>query len=157
MARRARGGHDRGSHPPRPSRLGRGGRGGGPAPVRQLARWGAAMAAVADPGAGGGRAGMTTVSAATWIDAPPATVWAVLTDLARYPEWNPLFPQADGDLATGQRITLRRAPGGGFPGTIRPRVTALSPDTELQWESRLPGLITGQHRFTLKPGNGGTL
>ena len=100
---------------------------------------------------------MTTVSAATWIDAPPATVWSVLTDLARYPEWNPLFPHADGDLATGQRITLRRAPGGGFPGTIRPRVTALSPDTELQWESRLPGLITGQHRFTLKPGNGGTL
>jgi hypothetical protein len=100
---------------------------------------------------------MTTVSAATWIDAPPATVWAVLTDLSRYPDWNPLFPAAAGELAVGQRITLHRAPGGGFPATIRPRVTALTPDSELAWESRLPGLINGQHRFTLKPGNGGTL
>ena len=100
---------------------------------------------------------MTTVSAATWIDAPPAAVWAVLTDLARYPEWNPLFPAAAGDLAAGQRITLHRAPGGGVPATIRPRVTALTTGTELCWESRLPGLITGRHRFTLKPGNGGTL
>ena len=100
---------------------------------------------------------MTTVSAATWIDAPPATVWAVLTDLARYPEWNPLFPGAAGDLATGQRIILHRAPGGGFPATIRPRITEVTPDTELSWESRLPGLISGQHRYTLKAGNGGTL
>jgi hypothetical protein len=100
---------------------------------------------------------METVSAATWMDAPPAAVWAVLTDLARYREWNPLFPAASGDLAAGHRITLRRAPGGGFPATIRPRVTALTTDTELGWESRLPGLISGQHRFTLKPANGGML
>jgi hypothetical protein len=100
---------------------------------------------------------MTTVSAATWIDATPAAVWAVLTDLSRFPEWNPLFPAAAGDLAVGQRITLHRAPGGGFPATIRPRVTTVTPDSELSWESRLPGLIAGEHRFTLKPGNGGTL
>ena len=100
---------------------------------------------------------METVSAATWIDAPPAAVWAVLTDLTRYREWNPLFPDAYGDLVAGRRITLRRAPGGGFPATIRPRLTALTADTELGWESRLPGLISGQHRFTLKPANGGTL
>jgi hypothetical protein len=100
---------------------------------------------------------METVSAATWIDAPPAAVWAVLTDLGRYGEWNPLFPQASGDLAAGRRITLRRAPGSGFPATIRPRVIALTPESELAWESHLPGLISGQHRFTLKPGNGGTL
>jgi hypothetical protein len=100
---------------------------------------------------------METVSAATWIDAPPATVWAVLTDLARYREWNPLFPRASGDLVPGRRITLRRAPGGGFPATIRPRVTALTADRELVWERRRPGLVRRQHRFTLKPGNGGTL
>ncbi len=100
---------------------------------------------------------METVSAATWIDAPPAAVWAVLTDLARYREWNPLFPDASGDLAAGRRITLRRAPGDGFPATIRPRVTVLTADTELGWESRLPGLISGRHQFTLKPANDGTL
>ena len=100
---------------------------------------------------------VTTVTAATWIDAPPAAVWAVLTDLRRYPEWNPLFPAAAGDLAVGQRITLRSAPGGGHPVTIHPRVTAVTPEAELRWAGRLPGLISGEHRFTLKPGNGGTL
>ena len=100
---------------------------------------------------------VTTVTAATWIDAPPAAVWAVLTDLRRYPEWNPLFPAAAGDLAVGQRITLRSTPGGGHPVTIHPRVTAVVPEAELRWAGRLPGLICGEHRFTLKPGNGGTL
>jgi hypothetical protein len=104
---------------------------------------------------------MATVSAATWIDAPPGAVWAVLTDLKRYPEWNPLFPEAAGELAVGQRITLRVAGDDGRRTMIRPRVTALIPDVELGWAGRLPGippgLITGEHRFTLRAGNGGTL
>ena len=39
---------------------------------------------------------MKIISAATEIGAPPMTVWAVLTDLGRYPEWNPLFREASG-------------------------------------------------------------
>lgn len=74
------------------------------------------------------------MTAATWIDAPPEAVWAVLTDLARYPEWT----------------TIRR-----------PRVTVVTPDTELRWAGRPPGMppawLTGEHSFTLKAGNGGTL
>lgn len=37
---------------------------------------------------------MKTVSFTIEIDAPPAKVWAMLTDLSAYPQWNPLFPQA---------------------------------------------------------------
>ena len=44
---------------------------------------------------------MKTVSATTQIDAPPMAVWAVLTDLSRYPEWNPLFREASGQVAAG--------------------------------------------------------
>ncbi len=53
---------------------------------------------------------MKTVSAATRIDAPPARVWAGLTDLAAYPQWNPLFPEASGQIAVGSRF-----PPGGYP------------------------------------------
>ena len=49
-----------------------------------------------------------TVTATIEIDATPAEVWAVLTDLASYPQWNPLFPEASGDLVAGKRITLKR-------------------------------------------------
>lgn len=102
---------------------------------------------------------METLTAAAWIDAPPRAVWAVLTDLDRYPEWNPLFSQAAGDLAVGRRVTLRSTRDDGRSTTIRPRVTVVTPETELRWTGYLPGsiLVTGEHSFTLKPGNGGTL
>jgi hypothetical protein len=104
---------------------------------------------------------METVTAATWIDAPPEAVWAVLTDLARYPDWNPLFGEGTGDLAVGQRITLRSTGPDGHRVTTRRRVTAIIPNEELRWAGRParmpPGLLATEHSFTLKPGNGGTL
>lgn len=48
---------------------------------------------------------MKTMSATIQIDAPPEAVWAALTDLDRYPEWNPLFREASGQVAAGSRIT----------------------------------------------------
>jgi len=100
---------------------------------------------------------MKTVSATTWIDAPPMKVWAILTDLSRYQDWNPLFREASGEIALGRRIFLRSYPAGGRPMTIRPTITAATAGAELGWASRLPGIIGGEHRFTLRAGNGGTL
>ena len=55
---------------------------------------------------------MKTVSATTQIDAPPMAVWAVLTDLSRYPEWNPLFREASGEVrsAAGSRCAPSSPP-----------------------------------------------
>ena len=50
---------------------------------------------------------MRTMSAAIDIDATPAEVWAVLTDLSSYHEWNPLFVEADGTVAEGKRPLSR--------------------------------------------------
>jgi len=44
---------------------------------------------------------MKTVSATTWIDAQPLKVWAILTDLSRYQEWNPFFVAAAGKSPSG--------------------------------------------------------
>jgi hypothetical protein len=99
---------------------------------------------------------MKTISATIEIDATPAQVWAVLTDLASYPQWNPLFPEASGDLAAGKRITLKSHPSSGRPMTIRPKIVAVKPDAELRWISSLPGIIGGEHAFTLTPAGGGT-
>lgn len=100
---------------------------------------------------------MKKVSATTWIDAAPMTVWAILTDLSRYQDWNPLFREAAGDIAVGRRVFLRSFPAGGRPMTLRPTITAATAGTELGWAARLPGIMSGEHRFTLRPGNGGTL
>jgi len=98
-----------------------------------------------------------TMSAAIDIDAPPAAVWAVLTDLSSYHEWNPLFVEADGNVAEGQRIRLRsRHPANGRLMTVKPKITAAQPGTELRWASGLPGIISGEHAFTLTPTASGT-
>ena len=100
---------------------------------------------------------MKTMSATIQIDAPPEAVWAVLTDLARYPEWNPLFREASGEVAVGSRITLRSVhPANGRLMTVRPKITVADPGVELTWTSSLPGIISGEHRFTLTPAGGGT-
>ena len=100
---------------------------------------------------------MKAFSATIDIAAPPTQVWAILTDLGRYREWNPLFVEAAGDLAVGQRIRLRsRHPANGRLMTVKPKITAVEPGTELRWASSLPGVISGEHSFTLSATDGGT-
>jgi hypothetical protein len=100
---------------------------------------------------------MKTVSATTQIDAPPLAVWAVLTDLSRYPEWNPLFREASGEIAVGARITLRAVqPANGRLMTVKVRVTAADPGAELRWTSSLPAIMSGEHSFELTPAAAGT-
>lgn len=55
---------------------------------------------------------MRSISATVDIEATPERVWAVLGDLAAYPEWNPFIRSASGKLAEGGRLTLRMVPAG---------------------------------------------
>ncbi len=100
---------------------------------------------------------MKTMSATIQIDAPPMTVWAILTDLDSYPDWNPLFREASGQIAVGSRITLRSVhPANGRLMTVKPKITAAHPGAELRWASSLPGIISGEHSFALSPAGNGT-
>ena len=40
--------------------------------------------------------------------------------------------------------------------SIKVKVLAAEPGTQLRWVSSLPGIITGEHSFTLTPADGGT-
>lgn len=100
---------------------------------------------------------MRTMSATIEIAAPPAEVWQILTDLGSYREWNPLFVEASGTIAAGERITLRsKHPANGRLMTVRPAITVAQPCTELRWTSRLPGIISGEHSFVLSATATGT-
>ena len=97
------------------------------------------------------------MSATIQIDAPPEAVWAVLIDLGRYPDWNPLFREASGQVAVGNRITLRSVhPANGRLMTVKPKITVADPGSELSWVASLPGIMSGEHRFKLTPADGGT-
>lgn len=104
---------------------------------------------------------MRTVVTTIDIDAPPMDVWAVLTDLSRYPEWNPHIREGAGEVAAGNRLTLRMFPPKGRPVTIRPLVLVAEPGAEWRLLAGLPGVFgrlvfSGEHRFTLDPAGGGT-
>jgi len=48
-----------------------------------------------------------SVGAVTEIDAPLERVWAVLTDVARYPEWNPFTVSVQTDFELGSPVDMR--------------------------------------------------
>ena len=87
------------------------------------------------------------------IDAPPAAVWAVLTDTRSYSEWNPFMPHLAGELREGAKLEVRIEPPGGRAMTFKPTVLAVEPDRELRWRGRLllPGIFDGEHILHIEP------
>lgn len=92
------------------------------------------------------------------IEADPADVWAVLTDLPRYSEWNPFLVEARGAVDLGARLRITMA-NGGSRTTFRPVITRLEHGRVLEWLGRagIPGIFDGRHRFELTKHAGGAL
>jgi hypothetical protein len=92
------------------------------------------------------------------IEAPPERVWAVLTDLDAYPDWNPFIVRIGGELSVGSRLEVRIAPPGGRAMTFKPTVRVVEPNRELAWLGRflVPRLFDGEHHLRLDPLDGGT-
>jgi hypothetical protein len=86
------------------------------------------------------------------IAAPAARVWAILTDFAAYPTWNPFIVSLEGTLAANAVLVARmRPPGSARAMTFKPRVCAHEPGKRFAWLGSLPipGLFAGEHSFEL--------
>ncbi|SEO56691.1 hypothetical protein SAMN04487948_103264 [Halogranum amylolyticum] len=94
---------------------------------------------------------MRELSTTIDIEAPPETVWSVLTDFERYPEWNP-FMRVVGRPNEGAHLVVDLTPPGKREFRFRPTVTRVERPRELRWLGHLfvPGLYDGDHRFTLE-------
>jgi hypothetical protein len=91
------------------------------------------------------------------IDGPPERVWAVLTDFAAYPEWNPFIRRISGELRESAKLEVRIEPPGGRAMTFKPTVRAVEANRELRWLGRLllPGVFDGEHSLRIEPLEGG--
>ena len=67
------------------------------------------------------------------IAAPAPVVWEALSDLDRWSEWNPLYPQVDGELRIGAELHLTEAPAGREPGPLRAKVLDWVPNEQILW------------------------
>src|SRR5919108_6017075 len=82
------------------------------------------------------------------ITAPPDTVWSVLADIERWPEWTASMttvqPLDPGGLAAGARVRIKQPR---LPPLVW-RVTALEPGRSFDWVARSPGATTvARHRI----------
>jgi hypothetical protein len=96
---------------------------------------------------------MKELSAEIEIEAPAERVWGILTDFARFPEWNPFIRQATGEPKTGARLKIRLEPTGGRAMSFKPKMLNVEPNREIRWLGRLliPGLFDGEHTLTIEP------
>ncbi len=93
-------------------------------------------------------------SAAT-INASPEAVWSVLKEAERWPDWNSGVEGVDGQIALGQKITIRSAvaPGRAFPV----KVTSCDEPRRLTFTGGMPlGLFKGVRTYDLESGPAGT-
>jgi hypothetical protein len=100
---------------------------------------------------------MLEYKATTTIDAPPAKVWAVLIDTAKWPQWDPSCDRIEGEVALGNKIKAftKLSPGRAFPV----KVTELVPNEKMTWSGGMPlGLFKGERTFVLREdGDGRTV
>ncbi len=86
------------------------------------------------------------------INAPAERVWQILTDFARFPEWNPFMLRASGPIKPGARLQVYLKPGSGMGMAFRPTVLRVEPNRELRWLGHLlvPGLVDGEHQLSIE-------
>ena len=96
------------------------------------------------------------ITATVEITATPEHVWAVLTDLASYSQWHPVFRSVTGQLAAGSKLTITTTPPDGRPMTVKVKVLIAEPGRELRWVSKLLGIPISKRTFLLSPIDGGT-
>ena len=92
---------------------------------------------------------MLTYEAAETMRATPDEVWAVLGDVAHYPDWDSGSERVEGDLGPGATLKVFSAadPGRAFPV----KVAELEPGAGMTWRGGMPlGLFKGVRRYRLE-------
>ena len=102
---------------------------------------------------------MKTLETQITIDASPQTVWSILDDLARYPEWNALVPELRGRTTVGETVEGKLVQPNTPVIPLAPTLTRIVGARELRWVTIVPGDqgFTAEHYFILTPTeDGGT-
>ena len=97
---------------------------------------------------------MKTYNATATIQASPDTIWAILTDGPKYPDWDSGIERVERRIGSGETIKVFTSisPGRAFPV----KVTEFTPGQKMTWAGGMPlGLFKGVRTFSLSPQEGG--
>jgi hypothetical protein len=87
------------------------------------------------------------------IAAPPETVWDVLTEIERWPSWNPDVKSVSMDGLVAEASVFRWKAG---PGQITSTIRRVEPPRLIAWTGKTLG-IRAIHFYRLEPRNGKTI
>ena len=88
------------------------------------------------------------------ISAPTERVWAVMTDVERWPEWTPTVAEArridSGDFRLGSKARLKQPRVPSMTWTV----TALESGRSFEWSTRAPGVRSAAGHRLIQQGTG---
>lgn len=84
------------------------------------------------------------------IQSSSLTAWKVLTDFARFHEWNPVITRIIGKARMGEKLKINVKTSKGTIRIYRPTIIRLEENHELRWKGKsfLPGFLNGERIFT---------
>jgi hypothetical protein len=97
-------------------------------------------------GGGGGPTGVR-IEHRVGVQAPAEAIWDVLYDLPGWSRWNPLYPEAEGQIRIGSTLRLTLAIPGETPRKIEPVVLEWVPNEQLHWRLKMLGGLVSNTRY----------
>jgi hypothetical protein len=81
------------------------------------------------------------------VPAPSTVIWEVLSDLDRWPEWNPIYPKINGMLRIGQKLEVLEVFADTPPKLIQPTVVDWVPNAQILWAHKEAGGFIQRIRY----------
>lgn len=81
------------------------------------------------------------------VQAPAEVVWELVHDVAGWGAWNPLYPEASGEVRIGETLSLTVALPGMKPDLMRAVVLDWVPNEQLHFRSSSLGGLVRETRF----------
>lgn len=96
---------------------------------------------------------MKTLATEITINASAKTVWNILMDFEKHPEWNPFIKQLEGTAWAGEQLRVLIQPPNQKPSKFTPKVVQVSPQKYFSWKGTFLAswIMTGEHIFEIKP------
>lgn len=100
--------------------------------------------------------GHKTVHTEITIPAPPAKVWAELSNASGFKEWNPVLIPVDGEFRKGVKLKYKMIQPDGKTSLVDATVVKMKKERLLNQYGGIPGILTFDHSYLLEPVDGGT-
>jgi len=96
-----------------------------------------------------------TIKASIDVHAPPETVWRVLMDFPRYPDWSKFLLSIEGRAIPGSYLRVLFKTTAGRSHVLKPLVLQVAPPRTFLCHLGVSGVFDGEHGFTLEYQLGG--